>query len=150
MPNEHDFSQGVNPLCPHDEMWQAKDEQSAEQEVSVFMYSLIRLIKPEFVVETGCYDGETTLFIAKALRDKGQGRLISCDTEADKVEKVNGALVMRGYLPELATVIRCKGIDLIKQCGAVADFTFIDSSPQGKDRHEEASEVLKHIRPLKA
>ena len=155
MANEHDFSNGVNPLCPNDELWTTRDEQSSEDEVNDFLYALIRLIKPKFVVETGAYLGDGTIKIAQALKENGAGRIISCETEKDRADYVNKRLIEAGLQDTsegkepVAVVLHCTGLNLIKQCGAQIDFAFIDSSPEGKVRGEEIKELLKTLRPLK-
>jgi predicted O-methyltransferase YrrM len=155
MSNEHDFSRGVNPLCPNDELWATRDEQSSEDEVNDFLYALIRLVKPQFVVETGCYLGDGTVKIAQALKENGRGRILTCDTEKERVDMVNNRLIELGYQDisegkePIAVALCCTGLNLIKQCGSMIDFAFIDSSPEGKIRGEEITELLKTLRPMK-
>jgi len=43
------------------------------------IYSLVRLLKPRVVVETGVADGVTSSYILRALEDNGEGRLYSID-----------------------------------------------------------------------
>jgi len=45
----------------------------------VMLYYLVRLYKPETVVETGVWTGKSSWFILKALHDNGEGRLYSVD-----------------------------------------------------------------------
>jgi hypothetical protein len=146
MPSEQDHTGGVNPLCPDTSHWKARDMQSAEDEVNEFISSLIRLVKPKFVVETGCYLGETSLAIAKALRSNGFGQLMTCDIETDRVKMVQDKFVAAG-LSEIATSTYMAGIDLIKRCGNMIDFAFIDSSPYAKEREAEIKELLNYLKP---
>lgn len=67
------------PECPHPERWHMYDSMTAEAEVLEFLYTLVTTIKPELVVETGSFLGVSTLWIAKALRANGFGRIISCE-----------------------------------------------------------------------
>src|SRR5262249_34042922 len=46
------------------------------------LYYCTRLARPEVVVETGVFDGFSSAFILKALRDNGGGRLCSVDLPA--------------------------------------------------------------------
>jgi hypothetical protein len=46
------------------------------------LYYSTRLERPEIVVETGVFDGLSSAFILKALRDNGHGRLCSIDLPA--------------------------------------------------------------------
>jgi len=141
MKSESEFTQGANPLCPNDSYWSAVDEQGTEKEVSEFMYSLIRLIKPTFAVETGCYKGDATIAIAKAMEHNGLGQVFTCDIEPAMVELVNNRLKKLG-LEKQGQAYECAGIDLIKKCGLAIDFAFIDSSPYGKEREAEIGVLI--------
>jgi predicted O-methyltransferase YrrM len=148
MPNEHEFTKGVNPLLGgKDELWSARDEQGAETETSEFMYGLIRLIKPAITVETGSYLGDTTIAIAKALKENNYGKLYSCDIDGSYVKDVNGWLEREG-LQDWCQVILTTGKELIAKLGSQIEFVFIDSSPEGKVRGGEIQELLKHLRPM--
>ena len=46
-------------------------------------YALVRLRKPDVVVETGVANGESTYFLLSALERNGHGRLISIDVASD-------------------------------------------------------------------
>ena len=67
------------PECPHPERWHMYDSMTAEAEVLEFLYTLVTTIKPSLVVETGSFLGVSTLWIAKALRANGFGKIISCE-----------------------------------------------------------------------
>lgn len=45
----------------------------------LFLYSLIRMMKPEVIVETGVASGRSSAAILQALEDNGQGKLYSID-----------------------------------------------------------------------
>ena len=149
MPKENEYTGAINPLCPETELWTTRDEQSSEDETNEFLGALIRLIKPKFIVETGCYLGDGTLAMARALKWNGVGRILTCDTIQERVDEVNAKLQAEGLYPDIAAAIKCEGINLIKQCGAVIDFAFIDSSPDGKVRGAEIQELIKYLKPLK-
>src|SRR6185312_9712821 len=67
------------PECPHPDRWHMYDSMTAEAEVLEFLYTLVTTIKPELVVETGSFLGVSTLWIAKALKQNGFGKIISCE-----------------------------------------------------------------------
>jgi cephalosporin hydroxylase len=50
-----------------------------ETDASLFLYSLIRIVKPGLVVETGVANGHSTFLILRALRENGRGRCLSVD-----------------------------------------------------------------------
>jgi predicted O-methyltransferase YrrM len=58
-----------------DTRYTAPDGMATEHVVSQFMGWLTRMMKPERVIETGCYIGSTTLEIGQALKENGSGTL---------------------------------------------------------------------------
>lgn len=57
-----------------------------------FLYRLVRLYKPETVIETGVYRGISTSFILQALEDNGSGTLYSIDLPMAKYYDDRGNL----------------------------------------------------------
>lgn len=51
------------------------------------VYSLVRLLKPRVVVETGVADGVTSSYILRALEDNGEGKLYSVDLPSGLLPK---------------------------------------------------------------
>ena len=51
----------------HGRVWRSDDEMSAEEETRDFLYGLVRLIKPNYVLETGTYLGRTATAMAAAM-----------------------------------------------------------------------------------
>jgi predicted O-methyltransferase YrrM len=49
------------------------------------IYALVRLLRPERVVETGVADGTTSAYILRALEDNGRGHLYSIDVPSDRL-----------------------------------------------------------------
>ena len=49
------------------------------REMGIILYVIIRLIKPENVLETGVASGVSSAYILAALEDNQKGKLISCD-----------------------------------------------------------------------
>jgi len=133
---ESNFTKGGNPLIGNkDNLWEATDADSAEKEIGEFIYGLIRLIKPKVVVETGCYLGDTTIMIEKALQDNKYGELYACDIDEKCVEKTQKKVKSKVFLKT--------GIDLIKELGNKIEFAFIDSGYNC--RGEEIVELLKYL-----
>jgi predicted O-methyltransferase YrrM len=147
MKSENEFTKGVNPLCPNDRAWSARDEQSSEFEVNDFLFSLVRLIKPKFIVETGCYLGDGTIAMASGLRSNGFGQIITCDVDKNRVDYVLDRLVEED-LKGVAEAVVCEGTELIRMCKGMVDMFFIDSSPKGRIRGEEIEEALKDLQSL--
>ncbi len=145
--SEHNLTKGNNPLLgDKDVMWTTRDEQGAETETSEFIHGLIRLIKPAVVVETGCYLGDTTIAIAKALKENDHGKLYSCDVNGLYVKEVND-WIARENLSDWAEAILITGEELIAQLGNQIDFAFIDSGGD-KVRKREIETLIPFMRSL--
>lgn len=95
--------------------WEVYDGTASEVEMGDLLYGLVRMLKPDLVVETGTYKGHSTWRIAEALHKNKMGSVITCDI-ADY-----GA----SYYPASASYLRCNSLDLpeLKE----ADFVFSDS-----------------------
>jgi hypothetical protein len=75
--------------CQHPEWWTAPDATSTECEVLFFLYALVVVLQPEFIVETGSYHGYGTMAMASALHRNGHGKMVSLeiDSEAAKIAR---------------------------------------------------------------
>jgi predicted O-methyltransferase YrrM len=69
------------PECPHPERWQMVDSQSAELEVLEFLKSLVLMVKPGLIVETGTFLGHSAIKIGEALKANRFGRLITIELD---------------------------------------------------------------------
>ncbi|HEY0162827.1 MAG TPA: class I SAM-dependent methyltransferase [Edaphobacter sp.] len=87
----------ATPECPHPERWHMYDSMTAEAEVLEFLYTLVTTTKPELVVETGSFLGVSTLWIAKALKANGFGKIISCEFDPVVFAKAKEKIDASGY-----------------------------------------------------
>ena len=55
------------PECPHPERWSMYDSMTAEVEVLEFLRTLVTTTKPNLVVETGTFMGNTTASMAEVI-----------------------------------------------------------------------------------
>jgi Methyltransferase domain len=62
-----------------DKSWSIDDGASAELEMGEFLHGLVRMLKPDLVVETGTYRGMTAYTMALACQFNGLGRVVTCD-----------------------------------------------------------------------
>ena len=114
----------------------AKDD-SATQSERLFLYALIRAIKPKVAVEIGTHRGLAALYMACALHDNGQGILHTTDP-FDYDQKTN--LTKFHQLSNFIKVYRQKGKDLdVKD----VDFLFVD----GFHEEEAVLEEMAHFLP---
>ena len=61
------------------------------------LYTLVRALRPEIVVETGPFNGASSTFILRALEENGAGRLISFDVA--EARDALGVPIPRGQRP---------------------------------------------------
>lgn len=94
-------------------------------EVGRFLYVLTRASRPRLVLEIGTSYGVSAVHFACALKDNGQGRLISTELSRKKVETARQNLerLQLGHLVE----IRCgDAFDTVKKLDAPTDVLFLD------------------------
>jgi predicted O-methyltransferase YrrM len=72
-----------NAECSEPWLWSMFDGWTAELETIEFLYALVRLIKPRFVLETGTWHGMAALAMGSGLRDNGRGGLVSIELDAE-------------------------------------------------------------------
>lgn len=70
-------------LCPHPERWYSEDAWATEYEISMLIAALVRATQPEFVVEIGSYEGETTELIGNVVIENGHGEFVSLEIDHD-------------------------------------------------------------------
>jgi len=125
--------------CPTPELWSCYDDAATEVEVLEFLYSLVRLTKPQIILETGTYHGHGTVHLAQAAKDNGFGRVITCDCGRDEIEVAKARIYSYG-LGNLVEFNCCTGFELISRVKDV-DFAFLDSA-SGTCRAEELRQLL--------
>lgn len=127
---------------PNDTKYHRFDDGSAEVEVLEFLYSLIRLTKPENVLETGTYFGLTGAYIALGLRDNSIGHLDSIEWEKKHVETAKW-LWNKLSLENFITEHNISSLDF--QPTVNYDFVLLDTEPQL--RFLELDKFWNYIKP---
>lgn len=100
--------------------WTYTSSESSEIETQEFLYGMVRLIKPEVAVETGCHLGDASLSMGLALQKNGLGVLYTCDINHKFVEHTRERTK---HLPVVAQEI--DSVEMLKAVKNV-DFAFID------------------------
>lgn len=118
------------------------NDAGTEVEVSEFLYSLTRMIKPNFVLETGTHIGISSSFIGQALKDNEKGKLVTLEIELSHLtnarhlwDKIGIEAYVSGYLS------RSLEYEIGDQ---EIDFLFLDSEPQL--RFDEFLRFWPHLR----
>jgi predicted O-methyltransferase YrrM len=113
--------------------------QSTEMELLDFLYFLIRLLKPELVIEGGCHVGLGSYAIGRALQDNGHGRSATSDINLKFAE---------------IAAARCQDLPLyVRHCSVTelpiqeADFLYLDCDSNGEKPDEIRLELLAKANP---
>jgi len=97
---------------------------SAELEILDLLFSLVRLVRPKLIVETGCHRGIGTFALGRAAREVN-ARVISCDIDPALI------VVAENRCCGLPVEIRlCRAEDLSEV--ERADFLFLDGSEDSR------------------
>lgn len=118
-----------HPRChrPH-ALWSAPDKDATEHEVTAFVAALVRLTKPLLVVETGTYEGHTTVAIAEALdENQDDGRVVSFEVDVDRALRVAEGLRDWARVTIVAAPITREHVP------APVDLAFLDSGMRSRD-----------------
>jgi predicted O-methyltransferase YrrM len=115
-------------FCPHPEYWHSPDSEATEAEVSEFIGALVRIIQPEFVLETGTYHGHTALEIGISLYANSHGQLVSIEKDKLAYIEATNKLLEVSYLP--VTLLNMNTMDYTPDRDI--DFAFFDSWQEGR------------------
>lgn len=96
------------------------DDMAVEVEVAEFLHSLVRLLKPQRVVESGSGRGLASLHIAAALKENGSGELLTFEPLGEYQDQARKRL--HGYP---AHVLPGSTLDYDGE----TDLVFLDSGP---------------------
>jgi predicted O-methyltransferase YrrM len=112
--------------CPEPQRWQCFEGMSAEIEVLEFLAQLVITIKPKLIVETGAFCGISACYMGKALKQIGQGRIITCEYDA----KLHGIATGNIERSKLGDVVECRLTSSLEmKVEGPIDFLFSDSEP---------------------
>lgn len=115
-------------VCPEPTLWKCYDDQATEVEVLACLRSLVAMLKPKRIVETGCYHGYGTEQLARGCYDNGFGVVYTCDLDHQCVETTRNRLVAAGLHPRVV-LYQMKGTEMLKDALDPIDFAFLDSGP---------------------
>jgi predicted O-methyltransferase YrrM len=132
------------PECPDPDRWHSTDSDSTEIEVSRLVAAFVEALRPDLVVETGTAFGQTAELIGAVLRDAGVGRLVTFETDAERVVEATDRCV---DMP----------VDVVQQPSLEGVQSLIDDGMQGMVRFAWLDSLfelrvpeLRLIRPLLA
>jgi predicted O-methyltransferase YrrM len=104
--------------CPNPQRWQCIDDNTAEIEVLQFLESLVYMLKPETIVETGSHKGYSAYYLAHPRIGAVHTAEVKAELLAETMKRCEGLNVF-GHE-------RC-GEEMIKSLAGPVDFAFLDS-----------------------
>lgn len=106
--------------------WRRFNNGSVEVEVGEFLYSLTRLLKPRYAVETGTYYGVSAAYIGLAMHANQMGGFITLETNPDLCEFAVGIIEQLGLIARVGVVNRNSMTFTTER---EIDLLFLDSEP---------------------
>ena len=89
---------------PTDARFKCVDDGGVEQETGELLYSFIRRMKPDAVLETGTYTGISSLYMAQALKDNGFGHMWSVEFEQFHIDRANKLWQEQGVSEQITSI----------------------------------------------
>lgn len=115
---------------------------SLETEVGEFLYGLVRMMKPEAILETGTYHGVSASYMADALKKNGSGKIITLEYEHQNQQIANelfNKLDVKSYIQtELISSLDYKPKEEF-------DFMWLDTEPNL--RYQELIKYFPFLKP---
>jgi len=111
---------------PHDVL-----KRESSEGIFDFLHGLIRLRRPDHVVEMGCFHGETTAFMVQALYQNERGVLSAYDVLESACDHTETLLEnLFGDEDERRFLVDKKDLTKVSDEGIQCDFAFIDVDPK--------------------
>lgn len=124
--------------CPEPARWLAPDGNATEKDVSALIGAFVRALKPDYIVETGSYYGDTAAVMGHALKVLGRGELLTIDIDPDMA-----ALTRKACEDLPVTCVVAKASDVVPT--APIDLLFIDCDL--KDRLRQIRNFRQYASP---
>ncbi len=107
-----------------------------EVEVGEFLHGLVRMIKPEAILETGTHKGISTAYMASALKENGNGKITTVEYEFLHWKEANKMFTELGFGDWINSL--CQDVNTLEIANNQFDLIFLDTEP-----HLRFSEFLR-------
>lgn len=116
----------VPEISPGNHGFSMIDSGGVETEVGEFIYSLVRMVKPTFILETGTYHGLSAGYIGMALKANGKGKIVTLDPYV--MDDSDAYKLWKDLeVTDVVTHERVSSLDYV--CEPPVDILFLDSEP---------------------
>jgi predicted O-methyltransferase YrrM len=131
-------------ISPGDHGFEMFNDAGTEVEVSEFLYSFVRLIKPEKILETGTHLGVSTAYMAQACADNDKGGVVTFEIIPQHWSNAQQTLREVG-VSQLVNFRLQASLEYTPPVGTVYDLLFLDSEPHL--RFNEFVKYWDYLRP---
>lgn len=122
--NEGCWNVPFNPEMPG---YTSFNDAGVETEVGEFLYAMVRILKPEYVLETGTHWGISTVYMGQALMDNKIGKLDTIEFIPENYKKAEQRIIKLS----LGVVVNMFLMDVAKfEPSFNYEFIFLDTEPQ--------------------
>lgn len=108
----------------------------------LFLFSLIRSLQPDLIVEIGSSTGYSTIWLALAAREYG-GRIVGSEILPERASQANANLVEAG-VADTAIIETGDGSEIAARFDSI-DLVFLDAEKDDYPRHFD--NVIERVRP---
>ena len=139
--DDEEISAECSPPCkpvPQPRLWSMLDGKTPEIETLEFLYSLTRMAKPDYVLETCAWMGHSAVAIGRALAQNNIGRLVVLEQDPDCFE-VASRRIQDKDLDGVVEVVSGSVLRYTPEAGI--DFLLLDSY------HSRHVQEFRHLRP---
>jgi len=130
----------------HSDCQNIEDPTGIAIEEGELLYGLVRTVKPLAVLETGTNIGVSASYIAIALRENGDGHLITIEKDGTVARKAQEKFDVMG-LSETITVINSGTQEFFASMPANQTFDFLWLDTELKERYNELVTLFPHVTP---
>lgn len=123
----HNEGHWDKPFDPNISSFSSFNDAGIEVETGEFFYGLVRLLKPDYILETGTHIGVSACYMGQALKDNGGGTLETYEflpenyhQASQRIDKMGLPMFVKTNLQDVATIETNKKYQLI----------FLDTEPQ--------------------
>jgi len=118
---------------------------AVELEVGEFLHGIVRMLKPDVIVETGTHKGFCALMMAKALEQNGDGHLHTVDLTDHGVK----AMFERFKVSQRVTFYKARSTDVLQSMpkNRKLDFLWLDADHSEESVLAELQTALPFLKP---
>jgi predicted O-methyltransferase YrrM len=125
-----------------DKNFAAFDDGGVEIEVGEFLFSMVRIVKPKNILETGLYSGISTMYMAEGIKANERGHIDTIEYEMYHINRSRKRFEQLGLLPLIT--IHCHS-SITFEPDKQYDLMFLDTEPQ--IRFTELNNFWDHLNP---